>query len=180
LTTTDHTLQNTQVVSNGTAGGSGSTTGGINATASASVRAIMVNNTIVGNSNTTGIPTPSGVECPSGTTFFNNVVFGNAGATSEIDTVHCAPDHSAFSVTASGTNFNTTTCTAVAQLFNVSAAGLYVPRNPVTAPCTLPGTASTPTTLVGIGTPMFSTATAPTYDLTGAMRPNPPAIGALE
>jgi hypothetical protein len=172
LQSSDHTLQNCQVTNNGA---SGSAVGGITATGT-SARALMVNNTIVANQMLTGVFAASGAECVTGGVFFNNVVAFNSGGAGDVDATKCAPDHSAYKL-ATGNNYSTSACMMASQLFTVSPKGLYVPN--ATATCVHDG-AGTAKSLVGSGEASYMGVSAPSYDLAGATRPNPPAIGALE
>lgn len=175
LSGTDFTLQNLLVIGNGASGTSGSNFGGINV-ATTATRANIVNVTVVNNNAKTGAQA-AGFTCGAQPSIINSVVVGNAGpaVSPDLNAAGCLPDHSSFvgaSVAGTGTNNqDLTTCGANAAaietaLFSNPSTGDYHAKMGGSAPCTL----------VGLGTPSG----APTYDLDGKTRPNPPSIGCLE
>jgi len=175
LTSSDFTITNALVTSNGTAGTSGSTVGGV-AIAGTFTQGRIVNATIVGNRMKTGALSASALTCSSAPVVFNVVAQGNTGgsATSEMDAANCLPSYSAFVAATSGTmNQDISTCGVTqaqqAQALFVDANnGNYHPRTGGTTPCTL----------VGDGTTMFMSVQAPTTDLDGTTRTTPFDIGA--
>jgi hypothetical protein len=194
LSATDYTLQNLQVAGNGTLDGaapsSGSDAGGIKIATAAPARKNMVNLTIVANQNSTTNGTPIGVSCSGSPVFFNNVIFGNTNGLPTATELNggCAPERSAFAAagmapftTGNKNNYSTATCMMASELFTV-ANGLYKPKSTIGAPCTmvLQSNSSTATSLVGAGEPTFMSVNAPSSDLVGSSRANPPTIGAIE
>jgi hypothetical protein len=172
LKTSDFTLQNSVVQKNGSAT---STFGGVQITTlGPAFRGNIINVDVLNNACENQNNRYSGIDCAMGTvSVLNTAVLGNTVGvpTGPVELRGtCSVDHSAFSG-ATGTNTNLANCT----VGDVFAADF--------SPLTTAG-GSCPTTVIGKGAAAFSGATAPSYDLNGAARPQPATsssdIGAIE
>jgi hypothetical protein len=172
LSGSDFTLTNLLVVGNGTGGATGSNFGGINVASTGPGAKTMFNLTVVNNQMRTGLQPSAGIGCAPGVTLANVVLVENAGGAAEIDPTSCTLNNSAWTGAPGGNgnhdlvNCGLTPAARAASIFDNPTTGDYHPKRGGAAPCTL----------VGLGTPTG----APTVDLEGRTRPNPPSIGALE
>lgn len=164
LANSDFTIQNTVVANNGN---TASAFGGIQVSGSgAAGRALIVN--VTDADNTAAMGNFSALDCPGA----NAIVIFNTAVANNLHTTEIRPScvlSSSAYAGGTGTNHDITGCSDT-QLFQNSGPNPYAPLAGAAMPCVL----------VGAGSSSFMTIAAPSYDLAGTSRPNPPAVGAYE